>query len=272
MTDMQIISASDLPKGNKSFLLYGRPGSGKTSALLTLPGRTLVHVFDPPAAASLRGAANVDVRLFIGDDVNVNPTSMSSGSKARTTPVVPVREPKLYEEYLKFFAEAYEKGVYEQYDNICWDSLTTIQSAIMRRQTWINQRSGNVAMQDDYLPAMGTLHGGMEEAMGKLAHKLLVFTAHETAGEDKVFGYSQITLHTIGKLRDHLPGLFTDVFHTVVEEGRFFAEILKTPKLPAAKCSFRNITKARTPRVELTITDWAAPTSFGIGKMLSEEI
>jgi phage nucleotide-binding protein len=60
---MKITPAKDLTVGNNTYLIYGAPGSGKTTALADLPGKTLVLDIDRTSRV-LKGKPNVDVALI----------------------------------------------------------------------------------------------------------------------------------------------------------------------------------------------------------------
>ena len=57
---MKILKAAEIKPENLSVLLYGAPGMGKTTLLGTLPGRTLIIDADKGTSV-LAGAENVDV-------------------------------------------------------------------------------------------------------------------------------------------------------------------------------------------------------------------
>jgi len=60
---MKIISAKDIAASNGTYLIYGPPGSGKTTALAELPGKTLVLDIDRTSRV-LKGKPNVDIAVI----------------------------------------------------------------------------------------------------------------------------------------------------------------------------------------------------------------
>ena len=266
-------NAKNAPAGRKIFLLWGQTGTGKTTQFLTLPGRKFAYLFDPAALESLRGA-DIAYEEFIGDEINLNPTSMGKAESKgqRTTPVVPVEKPTKYDEWLKHFTESLANGFFDQFDTILFDSLTTFGTLVMNRQIWINERRGNVAHQDDYLPQMGTVHGAMQKLIGRMrkAGKTVMVICHEQVKENAM-GIAQVTLLVTGALREQLPLLFSDVYQCVADDGKFHIKTLKSVKYPAIRSSFRAITSKRLGQVDVTIEDWDHPENYGLGALMNAE-
>lgn len=60
---MKITNAKDISKDTSTYLLYANPGTGKTTTLKFLPGRTLVAAIDKTAHV-LQGQENIDILEF----------------------------------------------------------------------------------------------------------------------------------------------------------------------------------------------------------------
>ena len=267
-------NAKDAKSGAKLFMLWGQTGTGKTTQFLTLPGRKFAYLFDPAALESLRGA-DIEYAEFIGDEVNLNPTSMGKAESKgiKTTPVVPVEKPTKYDEWLKDFTERLASNYFDDFDTILFDSLTTFGTLVMNRQIWINDRRGNVAHQDDYLPQMGTVHGAMQKLIGKMrsAGKTVLVTGHEQVKENAM-GIAQVTLLVTGSLREQIPLLFSDVYQCVADDGKFFIKTMKTIRMPAIRSSFREITSKRLGQVDVTIENWNHPEQYGLGALMAGDL
>ncbi len=61
--DFTISSAKDITTDNSTYLIYGKPGSGKTHTLNFLPGRTL-YVNVDKSERPLKGNSNIDILNF----------------------------------------------------------------------------------------------------------------------------------------------------------------------------------------------------------------
>ena len=261
----------------KSFLLWGEGGTGKTTQFLTLPraeGKTpFAYLFDPAALEAIRGF-DIEFEEFIGDEINLNPAS-SSGSgvgKERTRVIIPPKEPTRYVEWLHHFEKGLKGGFFDDKDPILFDSLTTFGQIVMNRMVWMNNRPGNIAQQDDYMPQMGTVHGAIQKLVGrmKLMGKTILVTAHETTTENKALGYTQITLLLTGKLRDQMHLMFSDVFRTGAEKGKFYIHTKKGVKYPAIRSSYRQLATTADDKRDVTIGDWSHPEKYGLGRLMSQ--
>ena len=89
------------PMETRNIFLWGEMGTGKTTQLLTLPGKKFLFGFDPAVVEAIAGY-DVDYEMFLPDEVNLNVTSMSKGKVDHTSPR---REPKEWVRFAKFFDE-----------------------------------------------------------------------------------------------------------------------------------------------------------------------
>ena len=71
--------------GKPSFLLLGPTGSGKTSQILTLPGKTFCYLFDPSSLATLKGH-DIEYELFLPKKVSTAAISLSKGNEREREP------------------------------------------------------------------------------------------------------------------------------------------------------------------------------------------
>lgn len=60
---MNIVKATDLKHDNATYLIYAQPGSGKTSAIKHIPGKTLVIDIDRSSKV-LKGESDIDIALI----------------------------------------------------------------------------------------------------------------------------------------------------------------------------------------------------------------
>ena len=203
-------NAGDLTQadaGAPAFLLVGGPGSGKTTLIRTLPGRTFVFMFDPRGLSSLKGAANIEYQLFTPDRLDMGVKTLAGNKPSDTSKALaPIQFPTFY----NFFEEKDDEGYFDQFDNLVLDSATTLTSAIMDRVLYHNGRAGKHPEYADNTAAM-TAFAAVVRNMTAL-RKVVLFTAHNMPRTDNATGKTTDYPHLIGQLRVTVPLLFSDIF------------------------------------------------------------
>lgn len=248
------------------FLLLGDTGSGKTSQLLTLPGKTFAYLFDPNAIASLQGF-DIEYEEFLPDRLNLSVRSLSKDKGGDKTTN---HKNDLYVEWEKDFNGRLDDGFFEQYDNIAMDSATTFLDLIMDRILTINGRPGSWPQQDDYGPQMIVFNNVCRSLMS--LNKTIFMTGHMEVKQDqltqKIFRLPMMT----GKLRTKIPLLFSDVFVCEVEndgKGNTSHKIQTVPDRTTT--NVRTAFKGLNAFEDVTI-DWSKnPVGQGIGGILLDE-
>lgn len=191
-------------------LMLGDTGAGKTTQLLTLPGKKFAYLFDSNALLSLRGY-DVDYEEFLPDDLNFNVTSLKKGVGDNITQ----NKADLFIEWQRDFNDRLKDGFFDAYDVIALDSATTFLDAIMDRTLTINGRAGQWPQQDDYGPQMVTFTNVCRTliSMGKT----IFMTGHMELRQDslsnKIYRQPMMT----GRLKTKIPLLFSDIFVANVE-------------------------------------------------------
>lgn len=198
----------------RKFLLLGDTGSGKTTQILTFPGKKFCYLFDPNAILSLQGH-DVDYEEFLPDQLNLSVKSLTKGKGDNTTNYVN----DLYKEWEDDFNNKIKEGFFDAYDLIAFDSATTLLDLIMDRVLTINGRAGQWPQQDDYGPQMNTFNAICRQltALGKT----VLMTGHLETKKDellqRIFRQPMMT----GRLRTKIPLLFSDIFICEAEnDGR----------------------------------------------------
>jgi len=172
-----------LKSTNHRILMLGNTGNGKTSQIVTLPGRKYVHIFDQNALLSLRGH-DIDYDEYMPDPVGMAATSMSEkpkGGPSDKSKASPSTAYKLFEEQ---FNERMSTGFFDQYDVIGMDSATTFLDLIMDRVLSINGRVGQWPQQDDYGPQMVTFTNVCRALTG--LGKTIYMTGHMEVRQDEL--------------------------------------------------------------------------------------
>lgn len=246
-------------------LLLGDTGSGKTTQLLTLPGRTFAYLFDPNAILSLRGF-DIEYEEFLPDRLNLSVKSLSKGKGDNTTNL----PSQIYLEWEKDFDNKMRTGYFDSFDNIALDSATTFLDLIMDRMLTINGRAGSWPQQDDYGPQMQVFTNVCRTLMS--LNKTIFMTGHLETKKDelvqRIFRQPMMT----GRLRTKIPLLFSDIFVCEAEnDGRGNVKHKFQTVPDRITTTVRTSLKKVEPFEDVTI-DWNKPVvGQGLGGLLARE-
>lgn len=246
---------------SRKFLLLGDTGSGKTTQLLTLPGRKFAYLFDPNAILSLQGH-DVEYEEFLPDRLNLSVKSLKKDVGDKTSAF----RNSLYQEWEKDFNDRVTSGYFNNFDVIAIDSATTLLDLIMDRVLTINGRAGHWPQQDDYGPQMMSFTNICRQltALGKI----VFLTGHLETKQDeltkRIFRGPMMT----GRLRTKIPLLFSDIFVTEAENDGRGNVTYKIQTVPdRTTTSVRTTMKGLGPFEDVTI-DWSKPVEGqGIGRL-----
>lgn len=248
----------------RKFLLLGDTGSGKTSQILTLPGKKFCYLFDPNAIMSLRGH-DVEYEEFLPDRLNLSIKSLSKDKGDRTTAF----SNSLYVDWEKDFNDRVKSGFFDSIDVIAFDSATTLLDLIMDRVLTINGRSGSWPQQDDYGPQMLAFQNICRQATA--LGKTLVMTGHVETRQDELTKRIYRGPMMTGRLKIKVPLLFSDIFlceATNDGKGNVKHTIQTVPD--RTMTTVRTTIKGLQPFEDVTI-DWnKSPVGQGIGKLLEK--
>lgn len=243
-------------------LLLGDTGAGKTTQLLTLPGRKFAYLFDPNAILSLRGH-DVEYEEFLPDRLNLSVKSLKKDVGDKTTNF----KNDLYVEWEKDFNSRVESGFFNDYDVVAFDSATTFLDLIMDRVLTINGRAGQWPQQDDYGPQMLSFTNVCRTLMA--LKKTILMTGHLEVKKDELLQRIFRSPMMTGRLKTKIPLLFSDIFVCEVENdgrGNISHRVQTVPDrmTTSVRCSLKNV----EPFEDVTI-DWKKPVEGqGIGGLL----
>ena len=248
------------------FLVLGDTGSGKTTQLLTLPGKKFCYLFDSNALLSLRGH-DVDYEEFLPDQLNLNIHSLAKGKGGDN---VTQHKSEMFKEWQTDFETRLKDGFFDSYDVIGFDSATTLLDLIMDRVLTINGRAGQWPQQDDYGPQMIAFTNICRTAVSM--GKTIYMTGHLEIKQDKLSQKIYRSPMMTGRLQAKIPLLFSDIFIAEAESDQkggvsYKFQTTKDRMTTAVRTSIRGLEAFE----DVTI-DWSKPLeNQGLGAILKEE-
>lgn len=265
---MEIKKATDYQRDRMRILAIGPAGSGKTTQLRTLPGKKLLFCFEDNALNSLKGDSDIDYQLYLPDVVEIAPRSLSSKQNVRSTP--PTGEkPSAFDDFVRDFNSLLQdenKAIFANYDVIAIDSLTSLSKAVMDAVLWLNNRMGQQPAMDDWAAQLNTI----ENTVRKITSlpKLVYITAHDTLIQDELTKKIVNELVLTGQLKTRIPMLFSDIMKFQCEDEKF--SMLTQPDRYNVKV--RRSLPDLDAVMDVTIKDFQAPQSFGLGSLIKGNI
>lgn len=252
---------------NHRFLILGPTGSGKTSQILTLPGRKFIYLFDPNALLSLRGN-DVEYEQFLPTQLSMDVRSLSRDNK-KSDKLMATKGSEVYLDWEKDFESKIDSGFFDNFDVIGLDSCTTFLDLIMDRILTINGRPGQFPGQDDYPPQMVAFTNVMRTLNG--LGKMIYVTGHLKTDQHELTKKILRQPMMTGQLREKIPLLFSDVLVTSAEnDGK--GNISYTIQTVADReVIARTSIKGLNPVEDVTL-DWSKPLdNQGLGGLLRWE-
>jgi len=200
----------------KRVMLIGSAGSGKTLSICTLPGKKFIYAFDPTVRETVVGEENVDILEFLPshDEADLAVQTLKKGVR---DPARARSEPKQYVAWEEDWHKRIEANFFDQYDWVCFDSMTNFSDLIMARVMFKNGRYGKQPEQADYGAEMTVMRNVIAD-LTNLSSNILI-TAHVEMTKDEYTGRVHGQIMFTGKNRIRVPTKFTDIFATMVEES-----------------------------------------------------
>lgn len=269
---LKIQNASEITRGvEDNFMVVGPPGSGKTKLATTLPGKTLVSAFDPSAKAAYAGNADIDLIEYPVDSMEMSVTiKRKEGIKTDT---VGSKSPMAYANFAADFIEIINTGVYKDYDNWVFDTMTTFESIALDAVMFKNGTFGHVPKLDDYPPAM-QLTTKLVRAVTPLPIRVILLL-HDELVQDETTKRMENQMLMTGKLKRRLPVLFNHLLRCEVStigagdklETKYNLVTKSNPQNPYIRTSFKDL----PARIDVTIENFSLPQNYGLGKIIKEQ-
>lgn len=267
------IQASTISRVNgEKFWLQGPAGCGKSTQIITLPGRTLVWCFGTAQTAAYRGYENIDVQTYDTDvgARDFTPYSLSKNASGEKT--AKVTRPEAFKEFRTDFKLAWESNGLDPYANIVFDPVTLLSEMVMDEVLHINGRYGKTPQQDDWQPQMKAIQDLFRAACSLPMN--VFFILHDEYIQDgdtkKMMNVPMLT----GKLKGKLPTLFNHLLHfnadqsrnsqTQKMETRYFMQTSPDRYTPSVRTSFRGLESVE----DVTVEDFSKPQEYGLGKII----
>lgn len=245
-------------------LLVGGPGVGKTSQVITLPGKKFLYAFDPNVVASIRGH-DVEYEEFVPsiDDLDLSVKTLKKDVGDKTTRKV---QPKTYLRWEEDFERRVEEGFFNSVDWLILDSFTTWSETIMDRVQFLAGRLGKHPEQADWTSQMATITNVFRVITNLPCNFLCTAHSEIKMNDDTKKVYGQIMM--TGRLRLRLPLLFTEIFacHCTSDAKGIGYQIQTRPdrENPVVRSSIPGLDMFE----DMTIQDMSRPQDFGIGALL----
>ena len=248
--------------------MAGNTGSGKTTQLLTLPGKKFVYVFDPNCLASIRGH-DVDYEEMLPEVTEIDSTLKGFNKGSKDDKPSSSREPTLYLRWVEDLNKKEQAGFFEEYDWLIFDSLTFLAASLMDRQLYINNRYGKVEDLGDYR-VVGSKLSDVFRTITSLPINIYS-TGHLTSYQDEKTKKMEVQLQLPGKARVMLPLVCTNIWLSLpptTEEEKY--RIQTRPDQRGLQ-TIRSSVRGLTPFEDVTIADFDNPENYGIGAILNRK-
>jgi hypothetical protein len=250
----------------RRIFVAARTGRGKSTQILTLPGRKFVYVFDQNALPVIAGA-DLDYLAFLPDHAELETKLKGFNQGALSDRPTEAKLPKLYNAWAEDCDARYDAGFFEQYDWLCVDSATTLVDAMFARQMWLNKRAADSPDLGDFKLVGATLSRIAAQFSKLPCH--VYMTGHINDYKNALTSIVETELYLPGSARDRVPMAFTETW-TIEQVPSKREFMLRTIPAERGLKDIRTSLVGLNELVDVTIKDFKQPERYGIGKLLTE--
>lgn len=248
-------------------LMAGRTGSGKTTQILTLPGRKFAYLFDPAALLTLRGH-DVDYEQFLPEFTEMDATLKGFNKGAKSDRPSSAKEPTLYKDWVDDLNTRITEQFLASYDWLCFDSLTLLVQAVMERQLYINGRYGDIEDLGDYRVVGSKVRSVFRTILSLPIN--IYCTGHIDSFQDEKTKRIEFQLRLPGQARAQLPLMFSNIWQASREEKDGKTQyMIRTVPDPRGFQDIRTTLRGLPELVNVTIADFNKPAQYGVGQLLT---
>lgn len=227
------------------FVLIGGVGSGKTTQLLTMPGRKFAYLFDPASMSTLYGCPDLEtVEFFPGaaDARGHARSTITSGSRLRDSATA--LKPVLYENFVNDFNKREAKGFFHDIDVLMIDSVTLLGVACLNRVYYLQEQTGRADERIDYRLAGEAISDLLSVICSLPCHVILTLHSEWRKKDGETETTEKLTVPGSASLR--LPRLVSAIWYTerVFDTKRGEYDYFIITKGPS-----RRYPSLRTPRI-----------------------
>jgi len=260
-------NANDYTLQSEKILAVGGVGGGKSAGFLTIPGKKFMYIFDPNTLSTIKGH-NVDYEIFTPDVLNLKAVTLKKGVADTTRGQPP--EPRTYVEFEEDFEQRLNNGFFDDYNAIGFDSMTTFSDIVMDRIMYLNNRFGKWPEQADWTASMNTIKNVIR-TWTSIEGCISYVTAHNEFKQEDVSGKMMNTLVLIGRLRNSLPLLFSEIWRFYADTDkdgnpRYYIQTTQDRYNPY----IRNTMRGLSPVEDVTIENWMKPEDYGISALIQK--
>lgn len=268
-------NAKDLKEGFYGHLLLTGPvGVGKTTQILTFPGKKFVYCFDPNGIGALRGH-DVDFELYQNTRLDITVRGLKKHDS--TTVLAVAEDEKEYRIESQAFArfeehlcKAIDTDFFDNYDVICLDSLTTIADIMMDDVLARGGRSDQTPAMADYNIIKTQVRNVLKTLCALAEGKIFIATGHTIYRQDEGTKKMLDELLIPGDLKVRAPILFGSYlrmdYKVEGEKKTFSAQSVKDSKNENLKSNIPGIAAVQ----DVTITNFYKPQLYGLGKLIAD--
>jgi len=260
----------DTDPTNEKLLVVGPAGAGKTTQLLTLPGRKFMYFFDPNARRAVQGH-DLDYVEMLPEPSEVDWTLKAFNKDSRPSDKpkgTKEKEPLVYQRWQDDINNRYDAGFFNNYNWIGVDSISLLVKAVMNRILFLNKRYGDVEDLSDYRVA-GNKLAEIFVPITSLKNINLFCTGHLIERQNELTKKITVELDIPGASRSLLPKMFSHILELRSSRDDSQQYNMLTRSDPRGyqglRCAFHGV----DPVIDVTIGNWSRPEDFGIGAFLS---